>query len=132
MASYHSISLSGMALFERPIETTIGGIELDLASAPIDPGEHELHVGAAIGGIEIYVPSYVKLVVQGGAAIGGYDVHEGLVFFGHMWRKWSKLFGASTPIPVQAVPAPEQPITIRLFIDSGIGGIDIYRLPPRA
>jgi hypothetical protein len=73
----HSISASGMSLFKYPIVSTIGGIEIDLASAPLEPGEHRLEIESTIGGIEIYVPRYVTFTVEGGAAIGGYDVHDG-------------------------------------------------------
>ena len=56
MSQFHSISHSGMAIFEHPIESVFGGVEIDLASAPIDPGSHELHIEMTIiGGVEIYV-----------------------------------------------------------------------------
>jgi len=45
----------GMSLFKYPITSTIGGIEIDLASAPLEPGEHRLEIESTIGGIEIYV-----------------------------------------------------------------------------
>jgi hypothetical protein len=124
----HSIAASGMALFKYPITSTIGGIEIDLASAPIEPGEHRLEIEAAIGGIEIYLPSYVKFTVEGGATIGGYDVHEGP----GVLNKLSRALHLSR-VPLRAVPQPDpsQPISIHFVIDGGIGGIDIYRLQPR-
>jgi len=96
---FHSISYAGMKIFDAPIESTIGGIEVDLASAPITPGEYRLELDATIGGIEIYLPSYVTFTIEGSAAIGGQDVHE-----------------------------PDKPISIHFVIDGGVGGLDIYRL----
>jgi len=121
----HSISHSGMALFQHPITSTVGGIEIDLASAALDPGEHRLEIDVTIGGIEIYLPSYVKFTVEGGALVGGYDVHEGP----GLWNRFAHKLGL-TRVPVRAVPQPDpsQPISIRFVITGGIGGIDIYRL----
>jgi len=48
-----------------PITSTIGGIEIDLASAPLEPGEHRLEIESTIGGIEIYVPRYVQIHRRG-------------------------------------------------------------------
>ena len=41
MSQFHSVSHVGMAIFDRPIESLIGSVEIDLASAPIAPGAHE-------------------------------------------------------------------------------------------
>lgn len=125
-----SIAHSGMALFEKPIRSTIGGIEIDLASAPIAPGEHRLEIEVTIGGIEIYVPAHVKFTVEGGALIGGYDVHEGLPWWTRLGTSMLKLVGARGKIPDHAVPDanPDQATTIHFVIEGGIGGVDVYRL----
>jgi hypothetical protein len=121
----HSIAHSGMKIFDHPIESTIGGIEIDLATAPITPGEHRLEIKAAIGGIEIYLPRYVTFTVEGGAAVGGYDVHEGP----GIWNKLIAKLGSSVPVRAIAPPAnATKPTSIHFVIDGGIGGIDIYRL----
>ncbi|HEY1557229.1 MAG TPA: LiaF domain-containing protein [Kofleriaceae bacterium] len=120
-----------MALFDNPIVSTIGGIEIDLASAPIAPGAHRLQIEATIGGIEIYVPEHVKFTIEGGAIIGGYDVHEGLPWWTRLGSSMLKLVGARTKIPQHAVPNfnPDELTTIHFVIEGGIGGIDVYRLP---
>jgi hypothetical protein len=125
---YHSISHAGMKIFEHPIESTIGGLEVDLASAPIDPGEHRLQLEATIGGIEIYLPSYVKFTVEGSAAIGGQDVHDGLPVWTRFGQRLGSVFGIKPKYPSRAVPNPGQPISIHFVIDGGIGGLDIYRI----
>ncbi|HTR52990.1 MAG TPA: LiaF domain-containing protein [Kofleriaceae bacterium] len=124
-----SIAHSGMALFDHPIRSTIGGIEIDLASGPIQPGHHKLEIEATIGGIEIYVPKHVKFTVEGGALVGGYDVHDGLPWYTRAYRRMQKLFGM-TAIPSESVPSPDPTAetTIHFVIEGGIGGIDVYRV----
>jgi hypothetical protein len=126
MGNYHSISAAGMKIFDHPIESTIGGIEVDLASAPIEPGEHRLEIEATIGGIEIYLPRYVQFTVEGGAAIGGQDIHNGLP----IWTRVLQKLRLSNKLPARAVPHPDpaKPISIHFVIEGGIGGLDIYRL----
>lgn len=130
MAQFHSISTSGMQLFDRPINSTIGGLRIDLASAPIAAGTHKLELEAAIGGIEIYLPEYVKFTIEGESAIGGQDIHVGRPIVERMGRWLAALFGMSNQIPKHAVPNPhpEQAITIHFVIEGGIGGLDIYRI----
>jgi hypothetical protein len=130
MGTVHSISHAGMAIFDHPITSTIGGVVVDLVSAPISPGEHRLVIDVSIGGVEIYLPAYVKFVVDGGAVIGGHDVHEGHGVFQRIGRRLARMVGARHTIPDHAVPDPDpgQAKSIRLVIDGGIGGVDIYRL----
>jgi hypothetical protein len=120
----HSISHSGMKIFDYPIESTIGGIEIDLASAPIAPGEHRLVISAMVGGIEIYLPRYVTFTVEGGPAIGGYDVHDGP----GLWNKLMAKLGSNVPVRAVDSPDPTKPTSIHFVIDGGVGGIDIYRV----
>ena len=130
MGQLVSISHGGMELFHTPIQSTIGGLVVDLASAPIEPGDHELKIESLFGGIEIYLPSYVKFTVEGGALFGGQDVHEGHGFWNRIGRRLLRLVGSRSPIPDQAVasPDPTTPTRLRLVIDGTFGGIDIYRL----
>ena len=129
---FHSIAVSGMALFRRPIHSTVGGITIDLASAPLAPGVHELHIESAFGGVEVFVPSYVQLTVEGNRIIGGYDVHEGLGWIERAGAGLRRMFRLSNQIPRTVAPAPSEPITIRLVIDGVAGGLDVYRLAPAA
>jgi hypothetical protein len=130
MGQLYSIANRGMAIFDRRIEALLGGLEIDLVSAPIAPGTHRLELDANVGGIEIYLPKYVKYTIEGGPVIGGEDVHDGFPWYERALRKVAALVRLPSKIPNQAVanPTPDEPITIHLVIDGGIGGVDIYRL----
>ncbi len=130
MGQLYSIANRGMGIFDRRIEALLGGLEIDLVSAPIAPGEHRLELDANVGGIEIYLPKYVKYTIEGGAVIGGEDVHDGFPWYSRFGRKLAALVRLPSKIPDHAVanPTPDEPITIHLVIDGGIGGVDIYRL----
>src|SRR5690606_6386731 len=110
----HSIAHSGMALFDHPIRTLVGGTVIDLASAPLEPGEHRLEIEPGLGGVEIYLPRSVKFVVER----GGEDVHDGLPWWDRLVRR------------IKVAPQPDQPILIRIAIDGErvTGGLDIYRV----
>jgi hypothetical protein len=125
-----SISHAGMSLFDKPISSTIGGITVDLASAPIAPGEHRLEIDAGVGGIEIYLPRYVEFTVEGSSAIGGQDVHDGLAIWDKLANKMRSLLHLPSAIPEHAVenPNPGQPVKIHFVIDGVVGGLDIYRI----
>jgi hypothetical protein len=129
---YHSISVSGMQLFRRPIQSTVGGITIDLASAPLVPGVHELRIESAFGGVEIYMPAYVQFTVEGGRIIGGYDVHDGLGWIERAESKLRRVFRMANQIPKRVAPAPVEPVTIRILLDGVAGGLDVYRLAPEA
>jgi hypothetical protein len=116
-----------MALFERPIRSTIGGIEIDLASGLIAAGEHRLEIESTIGGIEIYIPKDVKFTIEGGAAIGGYDVHDGIPWPTRLANRALRVLRLASPLPHATAPVTA-PTTIHFVIDGGIGGIDIYRV----
>ncbi len=129
MSQFHSISISGMALFDRPIHSMIGGLTIDLASAPLAAGQHRLELDVTVGGIEIYVPHYVQFTMEGGAVVGGYDVHDG----GDLGTRILRWFRIPTQIPTRAVanPDPANPPRLHFVIDGGVGGVDVYRLRER-
>jgi hypothetical protein len=130
MGVTHSIAANGMAIFQSPICSTIGGLVIDLASAPIEPGQHELQIETSIGGIEVYVPRHVTFTIEGGAALGGCDIHDGHGFWNTLGRRLGRLVGWNGPIPDQAVAPVDgaKPTSIKLVIAGGIGGVDIYRI----
>ncbi len=127
---FNSISARVNAIFDRPISSTIGGIVVDLASAPIEPGDHRLEIDAGIGGVEIYLPRYVQFTVEGGPGLGGQDIHEGLGLWDKLVHKVKDALHLPNQIPEHAVESadPAKPVKLTLAIDGVVGGIDIYRL----
>jgi hypothetical protein len=51
----------------------IGGIELDLREATLDPGVTEIDVMAVMGGVVVTVPPNVRLECEGFAFMGGFE-----------------------------------------------------------
>jgi hypothetical protein len=129
VAAQYSIAVSGMELFRLPIRSTVGGITIDLASAPLAPGVHELRIESTIGGVEIYVPSYVAFTFDVRRPLGGCDVHDGLGWIERAGTKLRRLFKMPKRIP-NVAPEPSAPVAIRFVIDGVVGGVDVYRLAP--
>jgi len=128
---FHSISTSGMMLFQQgAFNSGMGGVVLDLASAPIEPGEYNLEINAAMGGVEIYLPRYVQFTIDGTSVFGGTNIHEGLGWWKSMTARVKDTFSISNQVPEFAVAPidPERPVKIRFLINSGMGGVNIYRL----
>jgi hypothetical protein len=126
-----SISHSGVSLFNQgPFETVIGGSVIDLASAPIPPGEYHLKIAGGLGGVEIYLPKYVELTIDGTSLMGGREVHEGHDIWYKMTHRVKSWLQLDEKIPEHAVenPTPGQRIAIHFTIDAGVGGVDIYRI----
>jgi predicted membrane protein len=117
-SQYHSISHSGTALFARPLHAVVGSIVVDLASAPLPPGEHRLEVATGIGSVKIYMPRHAKFTVEAGSVLGSHSVHEGFPL-------WDRLFGK-----IKVAPAPESdaPSLIRIVAVGGVGSLEIYRV----
>lgn len=119
-----------MALFDQPIRSTFGGITVDLASAPLTPGEHRLEIEGGFGGIEIYLPRYVQFTVEGGPELGGQDVHDGLGLWERLVNRVCDVLRLPKAVPDHAVANadPGKPIMIRFVISNLAGGLDIYRI----
>ncbi len=128
--NFHSISHSGADIFKEPIRSGIGGMVVDLVSAPIPPGEHTLTIESGAGGIEIYLPRYAQFTVEGTRGLGGADVHEGLGFWSSLGHKIKDKLHLANQVPDHAVAPvdPAKPVKIKIHITHGIGGLDIYRL----
>lgn len=128
---FHSISTSGMMLFEQgAFNSGMGGVVLDLASAPIEPGEYNLEINAGMGGVEIYLPRYVQFTVDGTSVFGGTSIHEGLGWWKTMLARFRGTLNIPNQVPEFAVAQadPEHPVKIHFHINSGMGGVNIYRL----
>jgi hypothetical protein len=124
----YSIRDSGTLLFNKPLTATVGGLLVDLLSAPIPAGQYQLNIDVKAGGVEIFLPRYAQFVVNGGAGFGGQSVHRGH----EAWEKLTKKLSdptlpVNTPEDATREPNPEQAVLIQLNVHTGIGGIDIYQ-----
>lgn len=127
----YSISRDGVGLLQNgKISTAIGGITIDLASAPIPPGDHHIEISTVMGGVEIYLPRYVEFTVDGSSVMGNKEVYNGLDFWTALLKKFQDLLHLPSDIPSHAIaPADSsRPVTIHFLINTGMGGVDIYRL----
>ena len=130
-SQFYSISHAGTMLFQQgPIKTGMGSVTIDLVSAPIPPGEYTLNIQTGMGGVEIYLPRYVLFTIDGGSMMGGKDIHEGLDWWHKFSNKVKHELQLSNQIPEFAVasPNPEQPVKIHFIINTGMGGVDVFRL----
>ncbi len=125
-----SISASGKLLFsQETLSSTIGGILVDLVSAPIDPGDYRLHIKTGFGGVEIFLPHYVQYTIEGGSGFGGRDTHNGTKSWNHMRQQLQGTADLPHDVPPYAQASHEEhPVTIRFEIETGLGGVDIYKL----
>ena len=127
---FFSISQSGTMIFGRPLKSTVGGVLVDLVSAPIPAGDYELQVETAAGGIQVFLPRYALFTVEGGAGFGGQDVKRGPQVWQKLARETQNQLNLPPNPPEEATREsnPEQPVRIRLNLHTGFGGINVYQL----
>jgi hypothetical protein len=120
---------AGFLLSGEPILAALGGVVVDLVSAPLEPGEYRLSVAARMGGGEIYLPRCANLDVEDRSAWGGSRLFEGA---GHWPRmRWALRGSVDLPgeIPAHALEGfGERPVTVCLALDTRMGGFGVYRL----
>lgn len=51
------------ALTQNASTTVMGGLVIDLISAPITPGTYDIRLTSVMGRIQIFLPAYAKLQV---------------------------------------------------------------------
>lgn len=125
----YSIRDSGTLLFGRRLNSGAGGVLVDLATAPIPPGDYQLDVSTGAGGIEVFLPRYVQFIVNGGTGFGGQNVHRGSDVWHKLIKKLDDNTLPSTPSEsATSEPSSEYPVRIQLNLHTGMGGIDIYQL----
>ncbi len=67
-----SIAADGLESFTGDEVTTImGGLIMELVSAPIKPGVYDIRLTALMSGIRIFLPAYAKVELQGASFWGG-------------------------------------------------------------
>ncbi len=112
--------------------TVMGALVIDLVSAPIEPGTYDIRLNAVMGGIQLFLPAYAKVHLNGETFLGGNRVYRGEAF----WREMRKAF-ANTIVPVPSTPPvwatasyEDHPVTLHLTISTTMGGAHIYQLEP--
>jgi hypothetical protein len=128
-----SIATDGIeALTSDEFTTIMGGLLVDLVSAPIKPGIYTLRLTALMGGIYMFLPAYAKVELQGASFLGGKRLYQSNEF----WQQVQEAFADSSVHVPTAPPAwahasyTEHPVTLRLAINAIVGGARIYQLKP--
>jgi len=55
------------------VSVVLGGVDLDLREATLDPGGADLDLSATLGGVNVTVPSEWRVVVEDRAMLGGVE-----------------------------------------------------------
>ena len=55
------------------VSVVLGGVDLDLREATLDPGGADLDLSATLGGVNVTVPSEWRVVVEDRATLGGVE-----------------------------------------------------------
>jgi|GEM_PF-6933177 len=92
------------ALTGEDFATVMGTLVIDLVSAPITPGTYDIRLTAIMGGIQIFLPAYVKVQLNGETFWGGKRIYHG----------------------------EEYPVTLRFTINTTMGRAHIYQLEPNS
>lgn len=130
-----SIATDDLAAFSSDTFTTImGGLIMDLVSAPINAGTYDIRLTALMGGIQLFLPAYAKVEFHGASFLGGKRLYRSNEF----WRQMQDAFAGSDVQLPTSPPAwasasySETPVTLRLTINAILGGASIYQLEPNA
>ena len=120
------------ALTGEEFTTVMGGLLIDLVSAPITPGTYDIRLTAIMGGIQIFLPAYAKVQLNEETYWGGKRIYHGKAFQQEMRQAFSNTtIQAPMPLPVWATASYEDyPVTLRFTIKTIMGGAHIYQLEP--
>lgn len=128
-----SIATDDLAAFTGDEFTTImGGLAMDLVSAPIQPGLYAIRFTALMGGIRIFLPAYAKVELHGASFWGGKRLYQSSEF----WHQMQEAFAGSnvhmpvTPPAWSRATYTEYPVTLRLTINTILAGASMYQLEP--
>lgn len=125
-----SISQLGLGIFQEDFTSLMGGTNIDLATMPIPPGQYELRANATMGGVNIFLPHYVRFIVEGNSIMSGKDIHTGTRY----WRKLARKFRNQMPLPEYPPEFAltdfnsDQPVIIHLVLNTMMSGVYIYQL----
>ena len=126
----YSISQLGLAIFHEDFTSLMSGVDIDLATMPIPPGEYELRLNTTMSGVDIFLPHYVRFTINGTTLMGSKDIHNGA----RHWRKLVKKFKSQMALPDYPPEFaltefnPQQPVIIHLVLNTAMSGVSIYQL----
>jgi hypothetical protein len=135
MWKQHTFSLATDPLSDLTnarLTTVMGGIAVDLISAPIEPGTYDIRFAAAMGGITMFLPACAEVQTGGRSFWGGTRLRGAEQFWTEMRRVFatSSVRVPSTPPAWAIQPHDQRAVTLRISANSLMGGIEIYQLEP--
>lgn len=128
-----SIARDGLEAFTGDQVTTVmGGLVMELVSAPIAPGVYHLELTAFMGGLQLFLPANANVELLGASFWGGKRLYRDQEF----WRRLHEAFADSdvqlpaTPPAWAHVAYAENPVTLKLTVNAIMGGASVYQLEP--
>jgi predicted membrane protein len=114
--------------------TVMGALVIDLVSASITPGTYHIRLNAVMGGIQIFLPAYARVQLNGETFWGGNRVYRGEAFWQEMRKAFTNTILQVPPTPPAWATASyeEHPVTLQLAISTTMGGAHIYQLEPNS
>jgi hypothetical protein len=116
------------------LTTVMGGLSIDLVSAPIPPGTYDIRLTAIMGGISIFLPAYANVLLNGETFWGGKRLYRSEDF----WQEMRDAFSRSsvqvptTPPAWATTSYAETPVTMRFTINTIMGRAQLYQLAPES
>ena len=120
------------ALTHDEFTTVMGALVIDLVSAPIPAGTYDIRLNAVMGGIQIFLPAYAKVQLNGETFLGGKHIYHSKAFSDEMQQAFaSSNIQVPTTLPAWATASYEEyPVTLRFTINTTMGGAQLYQLEP--
>jgi hypothetical protein len=117
-------------LTKKRLTTVMGGIAVDLISAPIAPGTYDIEFAAVMGGITMFLPACATLEPGGRSVWGGTRINGAEQFWTEMRRVFapSSVQVPATPPPWAIEPHQDRAVSLRISVSSLMGGMEIYQL----
>ena len=114
--------------------TLMGSLVLDLISAPIPSGTYDIRLSAIMGGIQIFLPAYAQVQLNGEDFWGGKQLYRHDEFWNEMQQAFTNSqLQVPTSLPAWATAShDEYPVTLRFHINTVMGGANLYQLESSA
>lgn len=107
----------------------MGGLVLDFVSEPIDCADYELTLNAIMGGIDVYLPHYVKCEFNGFSFWGGRHIITGTQAWVHMKQSLLGYIHLPDQPPAFALETHSvRPVVMTFNMTAIMGGVTFYCL----